>query len=149
MAPANIVAARRFVDLATCGPIPSLGALARCLDELALGYHDTPAGEPCESEDKPPSEIDVAHTDIAARFPDLGYYGMVFGIDVPGEAVVRDAIDDIVDITNDLKEVLWRFDRFGADDAHWYFRMLFQIHWGEHLRGLAGYLYWRLRSEQD
>ena len=62
-------------------------------------------------------------------------------------ALVGDAIDDILDITNDLKEILWRFDRFGADDAHWYFRMLYQIHWGEHLRGLAGYLYWRLRDE--
>ncbi len=124
-----------------------MAALARSLDELALSYHDTPEGEPCDSEDEPPPEIRVTHADIATRFPDLGFYGTVFGVDVPGEALVGDAIDDILDITNDLKEVLWRFDRFGAEDAHWYFRMLFQIHWGEHLRGLAGYLYWRLRNE--
>jgi hypothetical protein len=149
MIPKNISAAQHFVDLATIGPIPSIKALVRCLDELALSYHDTPGGDPIESEDSPPSEVDATHAEIAARFPDLGFYGTVFGIDVPGEAVVGDAIDDILDITNDLKEVLWRFDRFGADDAHWHFRMLFQIHWGEHLRGLAGYLYWRLRSETD
>jgi hypothetical protein len=149
MVPANISVAQRFVDLATVGPIPSMEALARCLDELALSYHDALVGEPSESDDEPPSEIDTTHADIAARFPDLGYYGTVFGIDIPGEAIVGDAIDDILDITNDLKEVLWRFDRFGADDANWYFRMLFQIHWGEHLRDLAGYLYWRLRSGED
>jgi hypothetical protein len=149
MIPKNISVAQRFVDLATVGSIPTLGALACCLDELALSYHNTPLGDPSESDDSPPPEINVTHTDIAARFPDLGFYGTVFGIDVPGEAIVGDAIDDILDITNDLKEVLWRFDRFGADDAHWYFRMLFEIHWGEHLRGLAGYLYWRLRSETN
>ena len=149
MVPANISAAQHFVDLATVGTIPTKEGLARCLDELALSYHDTPAGEPSESDAEPPSEIDSLHADIAARFPDLGFYGTVFGIDVPGEATIGDAIDDILDITNDLKEVLWRFDRLGTDDAHWYFRMLFQIHWGEHLRGLSHYLYWRLRSEQD
>jgi hypothetical protein len=145
----NISTARRFVDLATTGPIPTIAAFARCVDELALSYHDAPVGEPCESEETPPSAIDVSHAEIAARFPDFGFYGTVFGIDVPGEAHIGDAIDDILDIANDLKEVLWRFDRFGEDDAHWYFRMLFEIHWGEHLRGLATYLYWRLRSEQE
>lgn len=149
MVPSNISVARRFVDLATIGLVPSIGALARCVDELALSYHDTPLGEPNESEEAPPSEIDTTHAEVAARFPDLGLYGTVFGIDVPGEAVVGDAIDDIMDITNDLKEVLWRFDRFGDDDAHWHFRMLFEIHWGEHLRGLAYYLYWRLGSERE
>ena len=147
MVPANISAARRFVHLVTVENDVSMETIARSLDELAFSYHGTPRGEPSDSEDEPPSDIRVTHADIAARFPDLGFYGTVFGIDVPGEALVGDAIDDILDITNDLKEILWRFDRFGADDAHWYFRMLYQIHWGEHLRGLAGYLYWRLRDE--
>jgi hypothetical protein len=147
MTPANIAAAQRFVDFATVGAIPPITAIAQCLDELALSYHDTPAGDPNESDDNPPSEIRATRADIAARFPNLGLSGTVFGIDVPGEAIVADAIDDILDITNDLKEVLWRYDRFGAEDAHWYFRMLFEIHWGEHLRGLAGYLYWRMRDE--
>jgi len=148
MIPENISVARRFVDLATVGPIPSLAALARCVDELALSYHDTPAGHPSESDDEP-SVIPATHAQISVRFPDFGYYGTVFGIDVPGESIVGDAIDDILDIANDLKIILWRFENFGEDDSHWYFRMLFQIHWGEHLRGLANYLYWRLRNEQD
>jgi hypothetical protein len=148
MVPANISAAQRFVDLATVGPIPTMAALARSIDELALSYHDTPAGHPSGSDDRPPSVIAVTRADIAGRFPDLGYYGTVFGIEVHGEAVVGDTIDDVLDITNDLKKVLWRFDKYGVDDANWNFRFLFEIHWGEHLRGLAYYLYWRLRSEE-
>ena len=149
MVRSNILAARRFVDFATIGPVPSIGALARCVDELALSYHDTPVGEPNESEAAPPSDIDTTDAVIRARFPDLGFYGTVFGIDVPGEAVIGDAIDDILDIANDLKEVLWRFERFGDDDANWHFRMLFEIHWGQHLRALAYYLHWKLGSETE
>lgn len=148
MLPKNLSAAQRFVDFATVGAVPSVGTLARCLDELALSYHDTPVGEPHENDDQPPAEIDATYADIGSRFSGFGYYGTVFGIDVTEEAVVGDAIDDILDITNDLKEVLWRFERFGADDANWYFRMLYQMHWGEHLRGLANYLYWRQRNEE-
>lgn len=147
MVPANIAIAQRFVELATFGPIPTMGALARVLVELALSYHDTPAGDPSESDNPPPCEIAVGRAAIAARFSDLGYYGKVFGIEVSAEAIVGDAIDDILDITNDLKEVLWRFDQNGVDDANWHFRFLFQMHWGEHLHGLANYLYWRMRSE--
>lgn len=73
MVPNNISAAQQFVDFATVGPIPSMGALARCLDELALSYHNTPRGDPIDSDDTPPSEIDAIHADIAARFPDLGF----------------------------------------------------------------------------
>jgi hypothetical protein len=125
---ANISVARRFVNLATVGPISSVATLARCVDELAFSYHDTPTGEPSEKDHAPPSGIDATRASIAARFPDLGQYGTVFGIELPGEAIVGDAIDDLLDITNDLKKVFWRFDRLGADDAHWHFRMLFQFH---------------------
>jgi len=149
MLPPNIAAARRFIDLATIGAAPSTGALARCLDELALSYHDTPFGEPDESEDRPPGEDRLTYQEIGSRFPEYGYYGVADPNQVPGEAMVGDAIDDIMDIANDLKEVLWRFERFGADDAHWYFRLLFQIHWGRHLRELACYLHSQLRLEEE
>jgi hypothetical protein len=146
MLPKNLTAARRFVDFATVGEVPSLGMLARCVDELALSYHDTPAGEPDENDDTPPAEIDATYAEIGSRFTAFGYYSTVFGIGVSEEALIGDAIDDILDVTNDLKEVLWRYERFGVDDANWYFRMLYQIHWGEHLRGLANYLYWLERN---
>jgi hypothetical protein len=144
MLPSNIVAARRFVDLATIGAAPSIGVLARRLDELALSYHDTPPGKPDASDDLPSPETRVTYQEIGSRFPDLGYYGTADAGEVPGEAMIGDAIDDIMDIANDLKEVLWRFERFGAEDAHWHFRFLFEVHWGQHLRDLARYLHSRL-----
>ncbi|AQR73729.1 DUF5063 domain-containing protein [Sphingomonas sp. LM7] len=149
MPPPNISAAQRFVDLVTKEKNPSIAMLARRLDELALSYHDTPPGDPDESDERPTHEDRVKYADIGSRFPDLGYYGSADPKGVPGEAIVGDAIDDIMDIANDLKEVLWRFDKFGPNDAHWYFRFLYQMHWGEHLRDLARYLYSRLRVEDE
>ena len=149
MLPPNISAAQRFVDLVTIGQAPSLGTLARCLDELALSYHDTPFGEPSESAEEPARETRVKYADIDARFPDLGFYGWADPKEVPGQLLIGDAVDDIMDIANDLKEVLWRFERFGPDDAHWYFRFLYRSHWGGHLRDLARYLHSRLRFEEE
>jgi hypothetical protein len=142
--PPNILAAQRFVDLVAKCEKPSADMLARRLDELALSYHDTPLGNPNKSDEPPPSAGRIEYGDVGRRFPSLGYYGSADPKEVPGEALVGDAIDDIMDITNDLQEVLWRFDRFGPDDAHWHFRFLYQIHWGEHLRDLARYLHARL-----
>jgi hypothetical protein len=148
MLPKNLTAAQRFVDFATIGEVPSLGMLARCVDELALSYHDTPPGEPDDNDETRPAEINAVYKDIGSRFTAFGHYSTVFGIDVSEEALIGDAIDDILDITNDLKEVLWRYERFGVDDANWYLRMLYQIHWGEHLRRLAYYLYWLQRDAE-
>ena len=149
MTPPNILAAQRFIEIATQTERPSINQLARSLDELALCYHDTPVGDPAENDERPEPGSRVSQADICARFPDLGYYGVADPTEVPGEASVGDAIDDILDITNDLKEVVWRFDRFGADDANWHYRFLFQIHWGRHLRDLAGYLHSRIVIEDQ
>ena len=147
MTPPNIFAAQRFIEIATRSEHPTIAQLARSLDELALSYHDTPLGNPDDSDERPEPGSRVDQADIGARFPDLGYYGVADPLNVPGEVLVGDAIDDILDIANDLKEVVWRFDRFGADDANWHFRFLFQIHWGRHLRDLAGYLHSRIAIE--
>jgi hypothetical protein len=36
-----------------------------------------------------------------------------------------DAIDDLMDITLDMREVVWLADHVGVDDAHWSFRLRF------------------------
>jgi Domain of unknown function (DUF5063) len=149
MLPPNIFAAQRFVDLVTKCEKPSIELLARRLDELAVSYYDTPLGAPDERDELPTREDRVEYADIGSRFPDLGYYASADPDELPGEAIVGDAIDDIMDIANDLKEVLWRFDKFGPDDANWYFRFLFQVHWGEHLRDLARYLHSRLQADYE
>ena len=55
-----------------------------------------------------------------------------------------DAIDDLADIAGDLEEVLRRFEHSGKNAGDWYFRMLFEIHWGRHLRELQLYLHAKL-----
>ena len=80
--PKNVTAAQRFVDFATVGEVPSISMLARCVDELALSYHNTPVGESDENDDTPPDEIDATYEEIGSRFPGFGHYGTVFGIDV-------------------------------------------------------------------
>ena len=145
--PANILAAERFVELVTKCDNPSIQVLSRHLDELALNYHDTPDGNPADSNEQPGPGYRVSHADIGRRFPGLGFYGTTDPTAVPGEPLVGDAIDDIMDIANDLKEVLWRYQRFGPDDADWHFRFLYRVHWGEHLRDLARYLHAHLLAE--
>ena len=145
--PANILAAERFVELVTKCDNPSIQVLSRHLDELALNYHDTPDGNPAGSNEQPGPGYRVSHADIGRRFPGLGFYGTTDPTAVPGEPLVGDAIDDIMDIANDLKEVLWRYQRFGPDDADWHFRFLYRVHWGEHLRDLARYLHAHLLAE--
>lgn len=56
--------------------------------------------------------------------------------------MMSDALDDLRDITLDLREVIWRAERLGLDDAHWYFHLHF-FHWGRHMRELALYLHAR------
>jgi hypothetical protein len=140
MQPSNISAARRFVALVMTEDNPTIEALARCLDELALSYYGTPFGMPDDHAQEPPTER-IADADIAARFPQFGFYSVADPTEVAGEVLTGDAVDDIIDITNDLREILWRFENVGENDANWNFRLLFQSHWGVHLRNLSRYLH--------
>lgn len=57
--------------------------------------------------------------------------------------MVGDAIDDLADLTLDMREVVWLADHVGVDDAHWSYRLHF-FHWGRHARELSLYLHARL-----
>lgn len=140
MAAANITAARRFIDLVTTEATPTVAALAQCLDELAVTYHDTAPGMPDERADEPPRPT-IAYDALGSRFPELGYYGVADPAEISDDVLVGDAIDDIMDIARDLQEVLWRSEHVGSADADWHFRLLFEAHWGVHLRNLSRYLH--------
>ena len=119
---------------------PTIAALARSLDELAIAYYSTPPGLPDEDASDPP-EPALTYASIGARFPELGFYGVASPAELTGSVMLGDAIDDVLDIARDLSEVIWRFENVGSDDANWHFRLLFQCHWGVHLRDLARYLH--------
>lgn len=149
---ATIAAARSFLTLLDGGPTPSSRELLRSLDELAMAYHHTPEGDPSEDEATPPTrDYQQRRASLGKRFPSYGYYTLWDPTEpVDDKELVGDAIDDLADIAADLEQVLWRFENLGADDAHWYYRFLFEIHWGMHLRELALYLHANaLRSSKE
>lgn len=147
----TVAAARRFLRLVMDGPPPTDAMLARALDELALAYHDAPDGEPVDDdgEDEPGTEdYSRRHERLSSRFPDYGYYPVAIPSGtLDQENVLNDAIDDLADIARDLVETIWRFEHFGADEAHWHFKFTYQIHWGQHLRELSYYLYAKIRRD--
>ncbi|HET9428290.1 MAG TPA: hypothetical protein VFO69_08020, partial [Allosphingosinicella sp.] len=77
------------------------------------------------------------------RFPEYGLYPVAEPMDqIDQELGMADAIDDLADLTLDMREVVWLADNVGLDDAHWAFRLHY-FHWGEHARRLATYLFAR------
>ena len=139
-----IPVAWRLLDLILQDEPPGDAVLAQALDELAVAYHQLPEGAPAPSNQNPPTRNNAAlRVIIAARFPDYGSYTIADPLDpTPGTTTTGDAIDDLLDIAGDLAEAVWRFDHLGADDAHWFLRLM-HFHWGRHLRELSLYLHAR------
>jgi hypothetical protein len=140
---ATIAAARSFLKLIEEGSVPSSRELLRALDGLAMTYHETPEGDPAEGEAEPPRyDYKARCASLGKRFPDYGYYVLSNPSEpITEEGILGNAIDDLAGISDDLQEVIWRFEHFGPEDAHWHFRFLFEIHWGMHLRELSVYLH--------
>lgn len=139
--PPNVLAAKAFLRIVLVDSSPTLQQLAYALDQLACSYHETPLTEPDDAEHQP-LKSGIDGKEIGSRFPHLGYYPVVDPTeDIEQPMLVGDAVDDLMDISADLQEVLWRFENVSEADAHWHFRFLFEIHWGQHLRDLSRYLH--------
>ncbi len=102
------------------------------LDELALVSNKVDYTFDKRDYPEPPEKDYKASCEgVGKLFPSLGSCGH--------------AMDDIMDIANDLTEVLWRYENTSEDDALFHFQLLFRSHWGRHLRSLQFYLhdfYW-------
>ena len=121
--------------------------LIHVLDRLALAIH--PIDPEASPEDVPDSAAPrVAREQIAARFPMLGLYSVQLPPDssdseealLPNHGI-GDAIDDLLDIANDLHRANWL--RENAEFPAWRSSVQFtyRMHWGRHLRELQGYLH--------
>jgi hypothetical protein len=137
-------AARKFLSVVWNGPAPTDAALAAALDRLVAVYHDTPDADSSDTELDPPEQDGTAlYKEVAARFPDYGLYPISDPTaSVEDAAMMGDAIDDLADLTLDMREVVWLAENVGVDDAHWSFRLHF-FHWGRHARELGLYLHAR------
>ena len=136
--------ARNFLSVVWEGERPTDEILLRALDLLLAAYHHTPEAAPTDTDLEPPrSGGPQLYREVAARFPNYGHYPVFDPTASFEEDVMRgDAIDDLADLTLDMREVVWRAEHFGTDDAHWFFRLLY-FHWGLHARHLALYLHAR------
>jgi uncharacterized protein DUF5063 len=147
--PPTIAAVRDYFDAVEGGPVLTLRELARAIDALVMAVHETPAGDPADSELSPPErDYQSDYRRLAERYKSLGYYGVAEPLVLePSSATIGDAIDDLADIGSDLRKVLWRFETQGADDAFWHFHLHFLFHWGQHARELSLYLHALIRAE--
>ena len=140
----SIAAAAHFLDVVWNGEAPGDEALLAALDRLLAAYHGAPDTGPSDTElEAPRSGGPALYREVANRFPDYGLYPVSDPTASPGEAgMTGDAIDDLADLTSDMREVVWLAENIGADDAHWSLRLLY-FHWGRHARELALYLHAR------
>ena len=138
-------AARHFLRLVWEGDAPADEALLAALDRLIAAYHDTPNANPSDDDQDPPREDGASlHRQLAERFPTYGFYPVSDPADPPNSAaLVGDAIDDLADLTLDMREAVWLADHASVDDAHWSYRLHFP-HWGRHARELSLYIHARL-----
>jgi len=119
--------------------------LMASLDKIACLCH----GIECQTDDNEypePPEADHASTteSVRKRFPSLGFYNVAGQISErisEADLHVGDAISDISEIADDLREVLWYFDNTSSNNALFYFELGYRTHWGRHMRELQLYLH--------
>lgn len=100
--------------------------------EFEDGSIDPPRRDPSELRDR-----------LSKRFPMLGFYHIPEAVTTDFSrtgVMLGDAIDDILDITNELSDVIWLIDQDRPMEAYWDFGFGYDHHWRYHLRSLLWYL---------
>lgn len=140
-----IAAAEHFLETVWDAEPPGDEALLSALDQLIAAYHETPHGDVTDAEiDAPRQDGASLYKEVAKRFPAYGYYPVADPTKSLDDALMMaDAIDDLADLTLDMREVIWFAEHVSIDDAHFAFR-LHHFHWGQHARELAIFLCGRL-----
>lgn len=133
-----------IVEVGTGSSNEDESRLVYLLDYLALEMHNVNPN--CGYEGVEISENDYPAIRKAAekRFPNWGYYNTPKDVTenvAESELVAGDAIDDITDIVNDLKMVLWSYRNENETNALWHLRDSYLGHWRWHMRNLQIYLH--------
>ncbi len=119
--------------------------LQACLDRLLAAVHTIGfTFDPTDYPDPPKEDSASVRARISKAYPSLGLYNVA--LDVSGEIgatklAVGDAIDDLVDVTQDLYEVQWRFSNTSKEDALFHLQLGYRTHWGRHARDLSLYIH--------
>jgi Domain of unknown function (DUF5063) len=115
------------------------------LDQLAFAQHFVRfTFDESDYPDSPRRDQSALRQLISRRYPNYGYYNIPDVVTTniaESKCVVGDAIDDLLDISNDLLDVEWRWSNTSEADALWHFQNSYSSHWQAHLRGLQLYLH--------
>jgi len=122
----------------------TLDELAELLTELIRLGENLPDEYSDVDVDAPDLDRGKLKEQIQARFPKLGWYFITSPdpshLRELGQETVGDAIDDLMDIYQDLHESLWHFDRGDSENGIWYAKIMFG-HWGKHALELKRHLH--------
>ncbi|WP_299615944.1 DUF5063 domain-containing protein [uncultured Tateyamaria sp.] len=141
-------AIRGFLAVVWDDAPPSDEEMIAILDRLLAIYHETSAHyfEAFEMGEVEPPNQDFAILEAATakRFPDYGWYHSIDPLDVYRSATPAngDAVDDLADITRDMRDAIWYADNVDTENALFHFHDSYS-HWGRHARDLTRYLFER------
>jgi len=142
--------AQSFLSVLWADNPPTDLELLVAVDRLLAAVHEVLPASPNDDEvELPERNWTAVYDEIAARFPTYGFYAVADPRTLGEAPMTGDAIDDLADITNDLRQVLWHGERSGPDEAGWYFRFSYETHWGRHAREFALFLHSRLTQSAD
>lgn len=138
---------RRYLSIFEGGdrnPEEDVKLLPVLLDQLACAQHVVRVTfDPADYPDSPRRDQAELRAVVSRRFPDFGFYNVPEFVTkdiAESKCLVADAIDDLLDICNDLLDVEWRWSNTSEADALWHFENSYSSHWQGHLRGLQFYL---------
>lgn len=119
-----------LLDVLWADPPPCDQILAAALDRLVAATHDVAEVDGlADFEPSPENDWRALYDEIGKRFPNYGYYTMASPMEANDQATfTADAVDDLADITRELRDVVWRGQTFGRDEAAWQFRFSYEIH---------------------
>lgn len=140
-----LTSATQFLDLIWDTASPTDADISAALDRLMVAYHDTPMplGRSAPTQGPPTEDWQTVYDAAAKRFPDYGMYPISDPLSGdPTMGMMGDAIDDIADISKEMRQVVWYHAHQGTEAAQRQFKT-FYVHWGTHARELSLYLHAR------
>jgi len=114
------------------------------LDYLAMEMHGVNPDGGFDGLDIPENDYSAIRKAAEDRFPNWGCYNTPKDVTeniAQSELLAGDAIDDITDIVNDLKMVLWSYQNENEINALWHLQDSYNGHWRWHMRNLQVYLH--------
>jgi hypothetical protein len=140
-----VAAVRAYLSLVEAPPRSRearLSALAESLDRLAFAYHHVTETDFHDDVPGRPDDVyQASHKAMGRRFPELGFAAVAASKDITAASTTGDAIDDLVDIADELQQVQWLWDNKSLEAASNQFRAGYCSHWGRHLQNLRGHLH--------